>query len=83
MSDGEDVADTVERLQGGGSKRIGAVEDQNEWLEQEIKALGERIDDLERRLDRRDELTELLTRVEGGAAGEPEQRAAVREWCFL
>jgi len=76
----EDVADTVQRLQGrveALSKRIGVVEDQNEWLEQELKAREERIDELERRLDRQEELKHLLIRMEGNAANKPERRAGV------
>jgi len=59
------------------STRIGVLEEQNEWLEGELQNRDARIADLERRLDRYEELKDLLTRVEGNAANKPQRRAGV------
>lgn len=59
------------------SKRLETVEEQNEWLEQELKKRDERIDDLEHELEQVQTRTDLLDRVEEGSSLKPEERAAV------
>jgi predicted RNase H-like nuclease (RuvC/YqgF family) len=68
-----DLEQRVEAL----STRIGVLEEQNEWLEGELKRRDQRIADLERRLDRYDELNGLFARMEGNAANKPQRRAGV------
>ena len=68
-----DLEQRVEAL----STRIGVLEEQNEWLENELKRRDERIADLERRVDRYEELHDLFARMEGNAANKPQRRAGV------
>jgi len=75
-SDPDRLADLEQRVEAL-STRIGVLEGQNEWLEGELQNRDERIADLERRLDRYEELKDLFTRMEGNAANKPEARAGV------
>jgi len=75
-SDPDRLADLEQRVEAL-STRIGVLEEQNEWLEAELQNRDARIADLERRLDRQEELKELFTRMEGNAANKPQRRAGV------
>lgn len=78
MTDGgpDRLADLEQRVEAL-STRIGVLEEQNEWLEGELQNRDQRIADLERRLDRYEELQDLFTRMEGNAANKPQRRAGV------
>lgn len=78
MTDGgpDRLADLEQRVEAL-STRIGVLEEQNEWLEGELQNRDQRIADLERRLDRYEELKDLFTRIEGNAANKPQRRAGV------
>ena len=75
-SDPDRLTDLEQRVEAL-STRIGVLEEQNEWLEDELQNRNARIADLERRLDRYEELKELFTRMEGNAANKPQDRAGV------
>lgn len=57
--------------------RLTKVEDQNEWLEKQLKQKEERINELESQLDTIQGRTDLLDRVEDATARKPEERAAI------